>query len=143
MKVIIPALLSLIVALGACTPSGEGTTTDKAAEPDSKAAVGDEAPAKDVGQELLVRATELRVDGDVVWFEPGSGVQRTHYIRYAFDKADFEKIVGSAKPDSDFFLVVSITKTEEKNHTPTDPSSPSPDGGFQITIHHAKVLRLK
>ncbi len=143
MKVIIPALLALSVTLGACTPSGEGTTTTKAAEPDSKAAVGDEAPAKTVELELAVRAAEVRLEGDVVWFEPDSGVQRAQYTRYAFEKTEFEQIVGSVKPDSDVTLIISITKTEEKTHTPTDPSSPSPDGGFQITIHHAKVLRLK
>ncbi len=145
MKAIALVSLLLVASSWACTPAGNTTT---AATPVDKP-VGDEPAAKQVvpapapEQELVVKSDELRVEGSLVWFEPDSGVQRAAYTRYAFDKTEFEKVVGAAKPETDVTLIIQVTKTEEKTHSPSDPSSPSPDGGFRITIHHAKILRLK
>jgi len=137
------ALVSLVLSLSlvACTPTNQGTTAGPAGgdqEPAAKEATS--APAETV--DLLVKSVELRVEGDVVWFEPDSGVQRAAYTRYSFEKAEFEKVVGSVKPEQDVTLVIQIVRTEEKTRTPADPNSPSPDGGFRITIHHAKILRM-
>lgn len=145
MKAIALVSLLLVASSWACTPAGNTTTTATPGDEPVGDAPADKqaAPPAAQEQELLVKADELRVEGPLVWFEPDSGVQRAAYTRYAFDKSEFEKVVGAAKPESDVTLVIRIEKTEEKTHSPSDPSSPSPDGGFQITIHHAKILRLK
>jgi hypothetical protein len=144
MKTLALVALLVVVSSWACTPAGNTpATTDPATTPGDEPAAKQAAPAPAPEQELVVKSAELRVEGALVWFEPDSGVQRASYTRYAFDKAEFEKFVGAAKPETDVTLVIQITKTEEKTHTPADPHSPSPDGGFQITVHHAKILRLK
>ncbi len=143
MKKMILVSVLMTAALSACTPSGDKTTTDPATESGGMEPGGMEPGAKVAATELLIKAGELRVDGGIVWFEPDSGVMRSSYTRYAFDQAEFEKIVGSSKPEADLTAIIEITKTEQKNSKPSDPNSPSPDGGFDITIHHAKILRLK
>jgi hypothetical protein len=144
MKTLILASILSISTLWACTPT-TGKTTAPAGEPTAK-----EAPAEATGpearaepKELLIKADELRVEGEIVWFEPDTSVKRSSYTRYAFEKARFEKVVGSTRPDKDFTAMVQITKTEQKNSRPADPDAPSPDGGFDLTIHHAELLGLK
>ena len=145
MKHLIFSSILLLGTFWACTPAAEKTTGGPEAEPAAKKAPVADTPAEPTAaeSELVIVARELRLDGALVWYEPDTGVMKASYTRYAFDKAEFETVVGSATPDKDITAIIQITKTEQKNTRPADPKAPSPDGGFELTIHHAKILRLK
>ncbi len=145
MRRLLPVFVLAFGPLWACTPVAEKTTSGPGGEPSAKAAAVPPAEpgAKTESTELRIKASEIRVEGTTVWFEPDTAVMRSSYIRYAFELAEFEKIVGSASPDKDLTAIIRILRTEQKTHAPADPNAPSPDGGFQITIHHAKILSVK
>ncbi|MBU1244388.1 hypothetical protein KKD52_18120 [Myxococcota bacterium] len=145
MKKLLPVFILALGPLWACTPAPEKTTSGPEGEPSAKAAPVNptEPEAKTGTTELRIKASELRVEGTIVWFEPDTRVMRSSYTRYAFDLPEFEKIIGSARPEQDVTAIIRITKTEQKTNSPADPNAPSPDGGFHITIHHAKILSVK
>lgn len=91
---------------------------------------------------LTLNPDELRVDGAVVVFEPGSRVQRASYDVYRFDKAAFEQKLGKAKLDKSVKVTVEIVSSKEKNGGNSDPNTPSPQGGIRVTTYEARVVSV-
>lgn len=149
--------LAICFWIGACTPRSGETARGPEADPDAreasdKGAPEGEAPDKEAPEkggdegetvELEINVQELHLEDQVVWFEPDSGVRRARYTRYAFDRNEFERVVGTSSPTENLTLVIRITQTRTNNVVPAISHAQSPEGGFDITIHHAKIIRVR
>lgn len=159
-KLAIGSLLSLVACTSQADPKAsdagksEPTTTATAAAPASSAAatsapsaVATPAATTSAAAPLETRTLtlvpdELRVDGAVVVFEPGSRVQRASYDVYRFDKAAFEQKLGKAKLEKSVKVTVEILSSKEKNGGTSDPNTPSPQGGIRVTTFEARVVSV-
>ena len=85
------------------------------------------------------RALSWDEEAGTATFSPGSDRQSASYEHYVFDLAALEAALGG-RPDAPVDVLVEVISTENTNYTPEDPSMPSPDGGFDIATHQARVV---
>lgn len=90
---------------------------------------------------LTLNPDEMQYDeaAGTVTFSPGSGVRSASYTHYILDLASLEAALGG-RPSAPVAVIVEITAESERVHSPSDPSMPQPQGGFQITERTGRVV---
>lgn len=122
------------------TSHAASATSTANAAPSSAGTASASAPLET--RTLTIDPDELRVDGAVVVFEPGSRVQRASYDVYRFDKAAFEQKLGKGKLEKSVKVTVEIVSSKEKNASTADPNAPAPQGGIRVTTYEARVVSV-
>lgn len=84
---------------------------------------------------------EMRYDDDAntVTVSPGSRVKSAHYTHYVLDLDSVESVLGG-RPTAPVTVTVEVGPPAVRTETPSDPMSPSPSGGFQITTYTGRVV---
>lgn len=76
-------------------------------------------------------------------YDPDSMRQTSTYTKYIFSFSEFKNAGGNINSKSDIKIYYTITDTQKKNHTPSDPSMPSPSGGFSYITHTCKIVKVE
>ena len=76
-----------------------------------------------------------------VTFTPGGNVRSARYTHYELELQSLEAVLGE-RPTSPRAVVVEVLEEVKSSHTPSDPTMPHPDGGFQITNRKGRVIAL-
>lgn len=80
---------------------------------------------------------------DQFTYDPDSMRQTSIYTKYIFSLNEFKNAGGNIKSKSDIKIYYTISGTQKKNHTPSDPNMPSPSGGFTYITHICKIVKVE
>jgi hypothetical protein len=106
------------------------------------------APAAPEAPSLLEEVRLTLVPADLTYddaagtatFRPGSAVQAASYDVFVFDLMSFEGAIGG-RPTGPVEIVAALGPARIEIVTPSDPTLPSPAGGFRYTTRTGRVLR--
>jgi hypothetical protein len=114
-----------------------------APHPVPAAAPAAEAPSLLEEVRLTLVPADLTYDdaAGTATFRPGSAVQSDAYDVYVFDLMSLEGALGG-RPSGPVEVVAALGPATIEIVTPSDPTLPSPAGGFRYTTRAGRVLRV-
>lgn len=126
---------------GTAKPAGAPAPTMAPAAVSPSTGASGVKPAQLERRTLRLEPAELTWNTPPGWvtFAPGRQVMSAAYDTYLLDGKSLEAVVGRGLKDP-VSVLVEITATEARQHTPSDPLLPSPQGGFVYTTYRARVL---
>lgn len=137
----------LLAQQGAPGPAGASPLTGAPAPTMAPVGVSPATQAGSAAPAPLERRTLKLEPADLTWdtppgmvtYAPGRQVMSARYDTYIIDRKSLEAAVGRGLKDP-VSILVEITSTEVRTHTPSDPLLPSPQGGFVYTTYKARVI---
>jgi hypothetical protein len=92
---------------------------------------------------LTLEPRDLKVEGDVVLYEPNRMVKRASYDTYRFDKAHFVEKLGGTTLKAPKRVKVSMSPGKSATRSPSDPRLSAPVGGIEIRTYDCRIVGVE